>query len=55
MKKMMLKAARTWSHVAAALALVITASSVNSACVFIVHQPDVPEGAARLKKHEADS
>lgn len=34
----------------AALALVITTVSVNSACIFYMHQPEVPEEAKKLRK-----
>lgn len=35
----------------AALALMVTAVSVNQACFYIVHQPEVPEAAMKLKRH----
>lgn len=31
-------------------ALIVTIMNVNSTCFFIVHQPQLPEGAERLKK-----
>lgn len=54
MRMMMLKAAKRLGHVVAVFALVVATCNVNSACVFIVHQPDIPESAAKLKKYEAD-
>lgn len=47
MKNFMTKA----STVVAALALVVTTVAVNSACVFFMHQPELPEGADSLR-HE---
>ena len=35
---------------AAAFAFVATIVSVNSACTFFAHQPEVPEEAMKLKK-----
>ena len=46
MKKMILKL----SGVVASLALVITSANVNSACMFLVHQPELPKGAEKLRK-----
>lgn len=34
----------------AALALTVTAMDVNSACTFIIHQPELPADAAKLSK-----
>lgn len=34
----------------AAFAFLATIVSVNSACTFVVHQPEVPEEAMKLKK-----
>lgn len=34
----------------AAFAFIATIVSVNSACTYIVHQPEVPEDAMKLKK-----
>ena len=39
-----------YSGVIAALALLITVSSANRACVFVAHQPKMPEGAEKLRK-----
>lgn len=38
------------SGIVASLALVITAFNVNSACVFLVHQPELPDEAKKLSK-----
>ncbi len=37
----------------ASLALVVTALNVNTTCMFIMHQPELPEGASRLRRHNA--
>lgn len=34
----------------AALALFVTVFDVNSACIFLVHQPTLPAGAAALSR-----
>ncbi|WP_341473005.1 cyclic lactone autoinducer peptide [Alkalibaculum bacchi] len=34
----------------ASLALTVTIMNVNSACIFLVHQPKLPEGAQKLRK-----
>lgn len=34
----------------AALALMVTACNVNTACCWISHQPEMPQGAEKLKK-----
>lgn len=34
----------------AALALTVTAFNVNSGCMFLMHQPKLPEGAEKLSK-----
>jgi len=39
-----------YAGVIAALALMVTATSVNRACVLIVHQPKLPEGAEKLRR-----
>ncbi|HHX60057.1 MAG TPA: cyclic lactone autoinducer peptide [Epulopiscium sp.] len=31
-------------------ALMVTAKSVNSACMLLVHQPKLPDGAKKLRK-----
>lgn len=35
---------------AAAMALKVTSMNVNSACMLLVHQPKLPEGAKKLRK-----
>lgn len=34
----------------ASLALAVTAADVNSACSFVIHQPQMPAGAEKLSK-----
>lgn len=34
----------------AALAMVVTTMSVNSACIFYMHQSEVPQAAKKLRK-----
>jgi len=34
----------------ACLALAVTAMNVNSACICLIHQPELPEGAKNLRK-----
>lgn len=46
MKNMM----RKFSTVVAGLALVITTCAVNSACYYFMYQPELPEGAERLRR-----
>lgn len=41
---------RKWSTVIASLAMVITTCTVNSTCQFLMHQPELPEGADRLRR-----
>lgn len=38
------------SGLLAALALVVTTLTVNSTCIFTMHQDEVPEAAKRLRK-----
>ena len=45
-----MKFVRKLSSMVALLSIFVTATNVNSACVFIIHQPKLPEGASRLKK-----
>lgn len=45
MKKLVMKLA----SVAASLALIVTATSANSICLFWMHQPELPEGAEQLR------
>ncbi len=39
-----------YGGVIAALALMITAANVNRVCMIIMHQPELPEGAEKLRK-----
>ncbi len=39
-----------FSGVIAALALMVTAANMNAACLCIVHQPEMPKGAEKLRK-----
>lgn len=39
-----------FAGVIAMLALMVTAVSVNHICVFVAHQPELPEGAKKLRK-----
>ncbi|MDR2557961.1 MAG: cyclic lactone autoinducer peptide [Oscillospiraceae bacterium] len=34
----------------AALALAVVVLAANSVCMFILHQPEMPEGAKKLRK-----
>ena len=40
-----------FSGVIAALALMVTAANVNQACMVVMHQPKLPEGAEKLRKY----
>lgn len=37
-------------RVIAVMALMVTTLNVNTACVFVMHQPKLPEGADKLRK-----
>lgn len=39
-----------FAGIIAALALMVTATNVNVACALIIHQPELPEGAEKLRK-----
>ena len=39
-----------YAGVIAALALMVTAANVNSACLLIMNQPEMPEGAEKLRR-----
>ncbi len=39
-----------FSGLFAAVALMITAATANAACAFVMHQPEMPEGAKKLRK-----
>lgn len=46
MKKLMLK----FGGLLACLALLVTTVNVNQACILLVHQPKLPQGAKNLRK-----
>lgn len=46
MKKYVIK----FGTILAGFALMITALNVNSACLFVAHQPELPTGAGKLRK-----
>lgn len=37
-------------NILASVALMVTSMNINSTCIFVMHQPKVPELANRLKK-----
>lgn len=39
-----------YAGVIAALALMVTAANVNRTCMVIIHQPELPEGAEKLRR-----
>lgn len=39
-----------YAGVIAALALMVTTVSINRACVLFAHQPEMPEGAEKLRR-----
>jgi cyclic lactone autoinducer peptide len=39
-----------FSGVVAAMALMVTAMNVNSACFLLYNQPEIPEGAKSLRR-----
>jgi cyclic lactone autoinducer peptide len=41
---------KKYSSLLAALALVVTSLTVNSTCIFTMHQDEVPEVAKKLRK-----
>nr|WP_312577105.1 cyclic lactone autoinducer peptide [Sedimentibacter sp.] len=46
MKRNMIK----FSKLLASLALMVTASNINTTCLFIAHQPELPAEANKLRK-----
>ena len=36
----------------ASLAIVVTMYNVNTTCLFLIHQPKLPEGAGKLAKRK---
>lgn len=49
-KIIMNKIVKKLSTVVAALALLITSGIVNTGCLFLMYQPELPEGAEKLYK-----
>lgn len=41
---------KKYGHVMAALALIVTTITANSACVWITHQEPLPDAAKKLRK-----
>lgn len=39
-----------YAGVIAALALMVTAVNVNHICMLVAHQPEMPEGAEKLRR-----
>lgn len=39
-----------WGSVLTAFAVVVTTWSANTACTFVTHQPELPNGAKKLRK-----
>lgn len=39
-----------WTKMIAGLAIMVTTVSVNSACFILMHQPELPKGAERLRR-----
>ena len=52
MKKMFSSMAYRIGTAAAAMALMFTVRNVNTTCVWLAHQPKLPQGADKLKKHQ---
>ena len=46
LKKQLLK----FGKVLATLALMVTTLNANAACIFLIHQPRLPEGSEKLRK-----
>lgn len=43
------------SRLLAVVAIMATAFNVNSACLVIMHQPDLPENAKKLRRLKCDN
>jgi cyclic lactone autoinducer peptide len=39
------------SRIVSCLALMVTVMNVNSACFFLMHQPELPKGSDSLRKY----
>ncbi|UYJ30944.1 MAG: cyclic lactone autoinducer peptide [Oscillospiraceae bacterium] len=50
MKSFMLKFFKKYGGMFAALALLVTVLNVNSTCLFITHQPELPADYKKLRK-----
>jgi len=50
MKRNLMKLSTRMGKVFAALALLVTVSNVNSKCLFITHQPELPADYKKLRK-----
>lgn len=50
MKSKLFKLSIGLGKVFAALALFVTVTNVNSACMYISHQPELPQNAKKLRK-----
>ncbi|WP_347517425.1 cyclic lactone autoinducer peptide [Ruminococcus sp. AM43-6] len=50
MKRLLSRCLRRYGKLIAALALAITTANVNSCCIWINHQPELPDGANNLRK-----
>jgi len=46
----MKKFIQKYGHYLAALALIVSTSSINSVCPFVYHQPVVPDAVKKLRK-----
>jgi len=47
LKKVILR----FSGVLASLALMLTSMNVNTTCMYLAYQPELPEGAEKLRKN----
>ena len=50
MKRNLMKLSTRMGKVFVALALLVTVSNVNSTCMFITHQPELPADSKKLRK-----
>ena len=50
MKEKILKMGIKFDKILAAMAIMVTAANINSACLFITNQPKMPEKAKGLRK-----
>ena len=47
MKKVVLR----FGGILASLALMVTSMNVNTTCMYLAHQPELPKGAEKLRKN----